>query len=171
MRHAFGYIFWGMVVLLIHFNFDGIPILPSGLGYLLIAVGASKLADQSGKVCPACGLSVLLAVMWLVGLIISRDLEVPYYLVSGLLNVAMYWCLLGGIIDIALTHNRADLAQRAINRRIAYAIVMAIGMLMTLAAANSLGVDGSIVLVAVIAGLVVAVMIIHLVYRVRNELA
>ena len=166
MRTSFGCIFWGLIFNLINISINGFDLLPNGIGYLLIAWGASQLVAQSAKFATASALSTVLILVWLVRF--AGDIEAvwAHYIVSVILNVTMYWFLLGGIIDFAMARERTDLAERAANRRIYYAAIMAISVLLPAIAPVA-----PLVIILVIAGVVVSIMILHLVYRVRYELA
>lgn len=166
MRTSFSYIFWGLLFNFINISINGFDLLPNGIGYLLVAWGTSQLVEQSAKFTAASALSAVLILVWLAGFAVAGDAAWAHYAVSVILNVTMYWFLLGGIIDVALARQHPDLAERAANRRICYAAIMAIGVLLPAVLPVA-----PLAIVVVIAGVTVGIMILHLVYRVRSELA
>lgn len=124
MRSSFNHIFWGLLLVFLDFRINGFDLLPNGLGYLLIALGASQLVLQSPKFGAASALSAVLILAWLCGFVVSGELAQFVGLSTMVLSVALNWFLLGGIMDVSSARNRPDLAERASQLRIAYAAVM-----------------------------------------------
>jgi hypothetical protein len=85
-------------------------------------------------------------------------------------NCAMIWQLLGGIGEFALSRQRQDLAERAGNRRVAYVAIMTGTSLLAFAMQGSRN-AGPLATILVIAMLILIVMILHLIHRVKVELA
>ena len=53
-------IFWGLMLNFLTFNINGIDILPDFLGYILIVIGLTQLADQSNHFCKAKPLAMIM---------------------------------------------------------------------------------------------------------------
>jgi hypothetical protein len=172
MKTCFSYVFWGLLFVILNISINRFDLLPDGLGYVFVAIGCGGLVSLSPQFATARLLSWVLAVLWLVGFIEApRDVAVIFGVVVTLINCVMVWMLLGGIMDVATHRNRPDLASRAANRRLAYAVLQLVIQLLGFAAHDLRDIAGSLAAVAVVATLVILVMILHLVYRVRSELA
>ena len=89
---------------------------------------------------------------------------------TTVVNCMFIWQLLGGIAEFATERQRSDIAMRAHNRRIAYAAIMVGSTCLTLMMSGSRNARPIVVLM-VISLLVLMVMILHLIHRVKIELA
>lgn len=170
MAALFSYLFWGLLLVILDFSINGFDLLADGVGYLIVAAGCRGLSQLSTKFATARTLCFVLAVLWLLGFAVHRDLAIPYWLVTMVVNCAMIWQLLGGIGEFAMSRERQDLADRASNRRVAYVAIMVGTSLFDLAMQRSRD-AGPIAIVLVIGMLVLIVMILHLIHRVKVELA
>lgn len=54
MRSSFGYIFWGLLIVMVDININGFDILPDVLGHILVATGTARLAPLSSQFVTAC---------------------------------------------------------------------------------------------------------------------
>lgn len=166
----FGRIFWGELLVLLDLRINGFDLLPDVIGYILIALGCRGLADDSPKFVTASMWSWLLAAASLIAYIVEGEFELVFGLIFVAIECVMVWFLLGGIIDFVRERGRTDLAEVAGVRRFAYILMMCVTMLAVVTAQNA----RSLAFVAVLGGvitLVVLVMILHLIYRVRHEVA
>jgi hypothetical protein len=110
--------------------------------------------------------------LWLVGFIdMPREGAAIYGAATAVVNCIMMWMLLGGIIDLATNCARIDLAQRASNRRMAYVVLNVFTVPLGFVGKGLGELAGPIIVIAVVVMLVIMVMILHLIYRVRSELA
>ena len=66
MVTGFGQIFWGLLITALDLRINGLDILPDGLGYVLAATGANKLATHSSRFGTAGLICWVLAVLWLI---------------------------------------------------------------------------------------------------------
>jgi hypothetical protein len=172
MKTCFSFIFWGLVFLVVNISINRFDLLPNGVGYALIAIGCGRLAGVSPRFTTAQILSWVLAVLWLVDFIdMPRDAAVIYGLATTVVRCIMMWMLLGGVIDLAMRCARVDLAQRASNRRMAYVVLAAFAASLGFVGKGLGELAGPMILFAVVVGLVIMVMILHLIYRVRSEIA
>ena len=169
MRTHFSQMFWGLLLVILDIRINGFDLLPDGLGYVIVAFGCAGLVEYSPRFVTARTLCLVLAVMWLVGFAVYGDPALVYGLVTAALNCAMMWQLLGGIAEFAYLE-RPDLAQRAETRRAVYVVLMIIMSLIPLLAKGSPDVRPLIVIL-VVGMLVLMVMILHLIHRVKTELA
>jgi hypothetical protein len=165
----FWLIFWGLLLVAFDFSINKIDFLPDGIGYLMLAAGCGGLIQQSNRFAISRTLCFVLVVLWLIGFVVPRDLAIGYSVVLSGLNCAMIWQLLGGIADFAMSHDRYDLAQRATNRRMAYVWLLAISILFPFLFRHSS--IAPLIFVLLFAMLVLDVMILHLIHRVRVEVA
>lgn len=170
MATYFSQLFWGLLVVILDFSINKFDLLADGVGYLIVAAGCRGLSPLSTNFVTARTLCFVLCVLWILGFAIHGDLAILYGLVTMAVNCAMIWQLLGGIGEIAISRRRQDLAQRASNRRVAYVAIMACTSLIGFVMQGSRN-AGPLAIVLVIASLILIVMILHLIHRVKVELA
>ncbi|HBE70729.1 MAG TPA: hypothetical protein DDW52_21505, partial [Planctomycetaceae bacterium] len=160
---------WGLLLVILDFSINGFDLLADGLGYLLVASGCRGLMFTSSRFSSARTLCFILAILWLIGFAIEGQLAVLYGLATTVVECTMIWQLLGGIADYAIQRHRSDLAQRAHNRRLAYAGIMA-GVTLIGFALHGSNDAGPLVIILVGCVLVLLVMILHLIHRVKTEI-
>jgi hypothetical protein len=170
MAFHFSQIFWGLLLVILDFSINGFDLLADGVGYLIVAAGCRGLASLSNRFVTARTLCFVLSVLWLIGFSVRGEIEVIYGLVTMVVNCSMIWHLLGGIGEFALSRQRQDLAERARNRRVAYVAIKAGTSLIAFVMQGSRN-AGPLAIILVIAMLILIVMILHLIHRVRVELA
>jgi hypothetical protein len=170
MRIHFSQIFWGLLLVILNLSINGFDLLVDGVGYLLAAAGCGGLATLSPRFATARALCFVLAALWLVGFAVPGPFATIYGVAITVVNCMMIWQLLGGIREFALERQRLDLAQRAETRRAVYLVIVLVTSLLALVLSGSRGM-GPLVVILVVSVLVVMAMILHLIYRVRNELA
>jgi len=170
MATHFSQLFWGLLLVILDFSINGFDLLADGVGYLIVAAGCRGLLSLSSRFATARTLCFVLAVLWLIGFAVHGDIAVVYGLVTMVVNCAMIWQLLGGIGEFALSRQRQDLAERAGNRRVAYVAIMAGTSLLAFAMQGSRN-AGPLAIILVFAMLILIVMILHLIHRVKIELA
>ncbi|WP_278469472.1 hypothetical protein [Gimesia maris] len=163
-------IFWGLLFVILDISFNGFDLLPDGIGYLLMAAGCYGLASWSPKFLTTQTLCLILAVLWLIHFAVHGSNAILFSFVRQLISCAMFWQLLGGIREYALSKERPDLARRAENRRLAYVAIMVVTFLLTLAMEGSPDAN-PLALVLAFAILMTLIMILHLIHRVKRELA
>jgi hypothetical protein len=171
MIARFGQIFWGLLLAFVHIRINGVEILPNCIGYGLIAVGCGGLTAVSPCFSTARLLSWMLAVLSIVSWVLPAGDATALGILELIGNCSMMWFLLGGVMALATDRDRLDLFQRASNRRVAYAVLMS---LVTIAGWSGLGSgDAAVVIALLLIFCVYALlcMILHLIYRVKKELA
>jgi hypothetical protein len=171
MFTRFGQIFWGLLLIILDISINGIDILPDFVGYILLAVGCGGLSGISRRFSTASVLSWILAAASLVGYALDGNTATVWGLVCVAFDCAMMWCLLGGIQEFAAARERTDLAARAANRRVAYVALICLAALTGVVAEGSREAAVVMVVVFVVCIIPLLVLILHLVYRVRHELA
>lgn len=163
-------IFWGLLIVILDLSINGFDLLPDGLGYLIVAVGCGGLVTLSPRFATARTLCWVLAGLWLIGFVIHGEFLAVYGLGMAVGDCAMIWYLLGGIRDLAMKRDRPDLAKRAESRRIAFCLLVIGASLLGLLLHDSH--DAGLVVVALaISIIVLLIMILHLIHRVKVELA
>ena len=170
MKGHFSQLFWGLLLVILDFSINGFDLLPDGIGYLIVAAGCGGLSTLSQRFSTARTLCFVLAILWLVGFAIPRDIAALYGLATTLVNCAFIWQLVGGIAEFALDRQRPDLAERAHNRRLAYVVIMIASSLIAIVMSGSRD-AGPLIVVLVVSMLVLMVMILHLIHRAKIELA
>lgn len=165
----FAQIFWGVFLSFFSLKINGFDLLPDVIGYILMAVGLGGVGEISGKFSTASVCAWIMSPISVVGMIPSRTVSelaiivMPFSLVFG---CTLIWSMLGGIIDFATDKQRSDLAERAVNRRLAFVIALCVGTI-----AGFLGRDAVILVIPVAIVLaVLTILILHLIHRVKHEL-
>lgn len=171
MYGRFGQIFWGLLLVMLDVKINNIDLLPNFIGYWLIAVGVGGLIESSDRFRPARWLSWALVPLSFLTWLTLEDPWGILKLINTLLDCAMVWFLLGGMMDISLARDRFDLAEQASHRRIAYLIMTGLITLAGMVARLSRDVGVLVLILGVVIMLIVTVMILRLVYRVRHEVA
>ena len=170
MAKGLSLIFWGLLLMVVDVRLGSLDVLPDAAGYAMMAVGAGRLAGAEPRF---AAMRLVAWVMVLPGLV---DAVVPLNgaplpaIVEILGQAVLVWNLLTAIAVFTAEGGRPDLARRARQCRAAEVALAAAGLLLTLASVGGAGVAGpGIVLVPV--NLVVLAVVLHLVHRVRGELA
>lgn len=171
MKKHFGKIFWGLLLVILDLSISQFDLLPDGIGFALVAVGAGALTDLSPHFRTASFLSWILVVLWLIGFAVHGDAALVLSVVDTAVDCAMMWTLLGGIIQYAHARGRSDLAKQASNRRLAYVILLGGITFLSIVARGSQDLAPPFAVITVVAMLILLVMILHLIHRVRHELA
>jgi hypothetical protein len=171
MSTSFGYIFWGLILVILDFKINRFDLLPDVIGYVLAGIGSAALHSISPKFSLAGSLSWMLAVASLIGLVFAGGAAIAFGILVTVMNCAMIWYLMGGIIDLTQAKNRQDLAEMAHNRRVAYVATTAAITSVAVLAHGSEGLALLLALLALIAMLVILALILHLIHRVRYEIA
>ena len=169
IARRFNQIFWGLILVILDLNINNFDVLPDFVGYILVAVGAGGLKAISLKFAVASTLSWVLMCLSLLGFFVSGDHTMAMTVIDLAVDCVMIWNLLGGVIAFSEKHNRMDLALRASKRRLAYVVLMVLVTIIGYAAADTGSAAVAVMLVFTL--LVVLIMIIHLLRRVRNEIA
>jgi len=171
MFSRFGLIFWGLLLVLLDFNINGFDILPDVIGYILVAIGCAGLSNVSPRFSTAGALSWIMLAVTLIAYFLNGGAATGWGFVHLVVDGAMMWFLLGGVMELAASRQRMDLSERASNRRVAYLV------LMSLASVSGFAMEGSGAASAILAvGLIVCIfvllfLILHLIHRVKHELA
>jgi len=171
MFFSFGQIFWGLVLIIVDININHFDILPDIIGYILVAIGCRGLTTESPRFSTAGTLSWVMVIIVLLGYAVRSNAGSWFGLVSAALDCTMMWFLLGGVMDLAASRQRMDLSERASNGRIAYVAIMAAATLLGLLAQGSPGATVFVALILVASALVLLFLILHLIHRVRREIA
>ena len=170
MASHFSLLFWGLLIVIVDITIGNLDLLADGVGFLVISAGCYGLKSQSFRFSTARDLCLVAAILWLVGFVIHAESSVIFSLFEVLLECAMFWFLLGGIVDFTLGQQRYDLAKRAKNYRLAYIFVTISSALLVLIL-QGWGSAGPAIAVLVVSMIVLMVMILHLIHRVEVECA
>jgi hypothetical protein len=171
LARCFGLIFWGLIFVIVNVTLNGFDLLPDFIGYLLVAVGTDGLGAVSRKFSTARTLAWCLVPVSLASLFVAGELGTTLGYVRFALDCFMMWALLGGIMDFAVARERFDLAQRAAARRVAYVVLMCLMKFLSTIVDARGRFAVQIVVALVVCTLIVLVMILHLIHRVKTELA
>lgn len=165
----FNQVFWGLILVIVDLNINEFDVLPDFAGYILVAVGTGGLKAVSPKFGLASTLSLVLLCLSLLGFFVSGDFTTVLTVIDLAVDCAMMWNLLGGVMAFSEEHVRADLALRASKSRFAYVFLM-----VSVRIIGYLAVDTGSAVIAVmmvILLLVILIIVLHLIHRVRNEIA
>jgi len=172
MATRFSQIFWGLLLVILDVSINGVDLLVDGVGYLIVAAGCFGLSSLSNRFVGAGTLCLVLVALWLIGFAVPGDIATAQGLFTNIVDCAMMWLLLGGIREFALSRQRQDLAKQASDRRVAYVAITAATSLITFAA---LSVDTGLLVITIVFAavtmLILLVLILHLIHRVKVELA
>ena len=168
MTTYISYIFWGLLIVILDFTINQFDLLPDFIGYILVSIGSNGLIVASGRFTIARNSCWALVALSLIELIVERELGVILGIIHMIVNCTMMWFLLGGFMDIAISYNRQDLAEKASTRRTVYVILMCVASLLGFIAHETRDAAVLIVIVIVVAMLILVVMILHLIYQVKS---
>jgi hypothetical protein len=171
MFTRFGQIFWGLLLVILDLKFNGFDVLPDFFGFILVAVGCGGLVDLSRRFFTAQTLSWILAVLSLVSFAIPTELASLYGFVYLAVDCGLIWFLLGGVMEFASARERPDLRLRASNRRLAYVVLMCVGTLVGVVGQGSRDAATLMLIMFVVCFIPLLVLILHLIHRVKHELA
>jgi hypothetical protein len=162
-RTCFSCLLCGFALTILDLRAGSVDLLPDSLGYILIALGAGALKGFRGGFGVARGLAWILVPLSVVG---DLDSDLILETLRTLLDTAMLWYLLGGIMAFAASQGRPDIASRARNRRVACVLLTLIGLLIEVT--GGLGVP--LGLATLFLDFILLALILHLLYKVRAEL-
>jgi hypothetical protein len=106
----------------------------------------------------------------LLGYTVRGSATTVFVIVNLAVDCAMIWFLFGGVMELAVARQHADLFERAANRRIAYVVVMGLTTLAGSVAKGPRDAAAALVLVLLICILPLLFLILHLIYRAKHEL-
>ncbi len=163
-----GYLFWGLLLALADLEINHFDLLPDFVGYLLVAVGCRGLVSVSPQFDTAATFGWLLVGLSLLNLVVRGAALTVLSLAGIVLNCGMMWFLLGGIMSLAASYRRPDLAASAENRRSAYMILMGVIALILLLAQVSPALGTLLALATFVMMLVLVVLILHLTWQMKE---
>jgi uncharacterized membrane protein len=169
MATRFIQIFWGLLLVILDFQINGLDVLPDILGYILVALGCRGLSEASPHFSTAAILAWIMVVLAVVSLAMRVNFP-PLSIVYMVIDCAMMWFLLGGVIQLADSRQRRDLSQRASGRRIAYVTIASLSTLLGFTVGGHRD-WAEIAIGLVVAMIVVLCLILHLIYRAIHELS
>ena len=170
MIKQIGYIFWGLLLVILDFKLNQFDILPDFIGYILVAVGSGGLMAASSQFAIARNSCWALVALSLVGLVLRGDLGAILGVIQLAANCTMMWFLLGGFMDLSLSIGRSDLADKASNRRVVYVALTCGASVLGFVAQQTRDISPVLLIVIVVAMLVLLVLILHLIHQVKSAL-
>jgi hypothetical protein len=171
MATYIGYVFWGLLLVILDVTLNQFDVLPDFIGYILVAIGAGRLVATSSRFGVARDLSWALMAISIVSLFVRGDLATIIYFIGLVANCTMMWFLLGGFAGIAAAHHRQDLAEKAAQRRVIYVVLMVVAAFVNLVGHEIRDFAALAVVVVVVAMLVLTVMILHLIHQLKTLVA
>lgn len=184
MRRAnFMYIFYGLILLFLDFRIGSFDILPDALGYVLIAVGLSKLVPFEASFGRAQIFAMLLAGLALLDFVQPTQMTaaqvggaVPapdgLFLITMLVRVVfdlvMIWDLCQGIIELADRAGNQALVRLAASRRNLYIALTFLFLLLAMLGQTAIG--DPLFVIFMIFTVIVMVLFTDMVRQAANEL-
>ena len=168
MTASIGYIFWGLLLVILDFNINQFDIFPDFIGYILAAVGAGGLISISNQFTTARNSCLVLVPLSIIDMLVRGQIGLFLGIISLILNCIMMWFLLGGFMDLSSSYKRPDLAVKASNRRTIYIVLMGIATLASFLSQANRDVAATVIVPVVVAMLVLVVMILHLIHKIKN---
>lgn len=170
MPTKIGFIFWGLILVLLDLNINQFDILPDFIGYILVAIGCHGLISASRQFATARNASWVLVLWTLVDLILPGGIKEVLTVIASIINCIMMWFLMGGFMDISHSINRPDFADKASIRRLFYVFLSLAGSVLTFCAIlmRSIAASALILLFIGIPGIVVYIMILYLIYQIKG---
>ncbi len=151
-------------------SYNGFDFLVDGVGFLLIALGCSKLAAHSSQFQLSQKIALVLAALWLIFSVIMPSFGMgagsfgwAVSVIGRALDILMIWFVCSGIRELAVERELLELAKKATRRGIAYA-VMNLGMWVFASLLVGLG------LFLILLNFLVLGFILHLLLVARREL-
>ena len=143
MKTSMALIFWGLLFVILDLYFNGPDVILDVAGYVLVAIGAARLAPVSAHFLRASWCFWLAAATWVIltvlttqlvprfpgGEISSWAMRIPDYL-----YFAALWCILSGIAVWSSDQGKHTLAERARLFRNVFVVVMLLGQLIKIPA-------------------------------------
>jgi hypothetical protein len=152
-------------------SYNGFDFLVDGVGFLLVALGCTKLAAHSSKFQLSQKIALVLAALWLIFSVILPSLKISVGdlgfalgVIGRALDMLMIWFVCSGIRELAMERQLLQLAKKATRRGIAYA-VMNLGMWIFGGLLIGLG------LFPILLNFIVLGFILHLLLVARRELS
>jgi hypothetical protein len=168
VRDYLYYVLGGLLLALIDFRINELDLLPDFVGWGIVGYAAKKLAPLSQQFFSASILAGVLAALDLIGMFGSGWL---LGLVATFANCGFIWLFLGGLFEVAFSHNRADLAASADYLRTAYVCVAIAAFGLTLLVSGSRNALAVVLIVGLaVTWLIVMILIFRLIHRTANEL-
>lgn len=171
MTKGLGQIFWGLLITVLDLNINGVDILPDFVGYMIAAMGCTALTAASRHFSLAALLAwVLLILSVFVYALSGRVLTGGRLLAMGI-DIAMMWQILAGVMELAKAKGRGDLAGLAERHRKEYLLAAILGTVMAVLVSRGGLITGMMALLLWVFLSVVLCFILHLIHRVKHELA
>jgi hypothetical protein len=164
-------IFWGLAIIAVDIRAGRFDVLPDFVGYILVALGAAGLVGWSAQFQTVRLLSWVLVGFPVALMIFSGSILKLIWLVNVVLDGALMWFLLGGIMAFSESRSRKEWISQASTYRWAYAGLLAVGVLTSFIAAALPGVAKLLGFVTFVATLIVVALILYLLHQVKGEAA
>lgn len=168
-RGPFNLILIGILFVLVDFTINRFDLLNDYLGYILLAIGAGRLAAYSQGFATTKVLSFLLLALEVVKLILWGGPPVLVGANSAAISLVvclLVWHMLGGIRELAYKAGRKDLVKLAEMRRLLFVIIFGGLSIITRIPAGNFYVPqavGSAIAIAVL-----TILIIHLIMKTKS---
>lgn len=164
-------VFWGLAMVAVDFRLGRFDVIADFLGYAVIALGVGGLAGWSRHLQTARVLGWVLVPVSAALLVTEGGVLKVVWIVSLVLDGALIWFLLGGIMEFAASRGRSEWVSRASLCRRAYVGLAAIALVISWIApvlTTLARVLGSVTLVA---SWILVAAILYLVHQVKGEAA
>lgn len=157
-------VFWGLAVIAVDIQVGQVDILPDFVGYILVALGAAGLVGWSEQFHLARLISWVLVPYPVLLWVFSGPFLKVLSLAGVILNGALLWFLLGGVMAFAESKSHREWVSRASTYRWIYVGLLTFGVLVSFIAPalpNLARVLGYVVYVAMLALMAVILYLFH----------
>jgi len=164
-------VFWGLLIVAVDLRAGRFDVLPDFVGYILIALGAAGLVGWSSHFQTARLVSWSLVPIPIALLLFSGVFLKVLGLINLVLEGALMWFLLGGVIAFAQSRSRQHWVDSARNYRWAYLGLIGVALFTSLIASAVPSLARVIASITLVATLVVLAAILYLLHQVKGEAA
>lgn len=167
-------IFWGLVLVLVDVRLDTFDVLADAAGYVLVAVGAGRLAGVAAGFRTARLATWAMAVPGLADTVVPLQAHPVWGTLAILGDAWLLWALLTGISAWTAAEGRPDFAGRARRCRAASLALLAAALPLGFLARGGGGLGrsdtGGLAVILLVLTLVLMAFVLRLIHRVRAEL-
>lgn len=171
MGRFFTFLMVGLIFALVSFRIDRIELLPDFVGYAFIFFGSHGMLQYTVKFKMPRNLAAPLIFLSLLTYLLPLDAAALLTLLNAALAIVLVWFLLAAVMRFAEERDRPDLARNAVVFRRFYVGIAVASFLIQLAAYFQPVAARDFVAIMALATLVILVLILHLLFTVRQELA
>jgi hypothetical protein len=171
MNKGLGQIFWGLLFTVLDLKISEVDILPDVVGYMIVAMGCTALSTVSRHFSLAAQLAWVLFILSVLVYALSGGVLTGVSFLAIVIDIAMLWQILAGVMELAKARGRGDLAGLAECRRKEYLVASILGTVMMMLVSRGGMITGMMALLLWVFLFVVLCLILDLIHRMKREMA